>query len=234
MNIGIIGAGRIGGNLVRLLTARGHAVAIANSRGPDTLADLAAETGAVASDLATVADGVDIAIVTIPQKFVADLPSGVLDRRTPDAPVIDTGNYYPWARDGRIADGLIAEIEDGLTDSEWTARQLGVPVVKAFNGILWSTLTRAARPAGAPDRIALPVAGDDPVAKAKVMALIDDIGFDPVDAGTLAQSWRLHPGKPAYGADADVAGLRAALAAATPQRPREWRAAGAPSDDRRS
>ena len=219
MRIGIIGAGNIGGNLTRRLTALGHTVAVANSRGPETLADLAEATGALAVPASEAAAGADLVVVTIPEKAVPHLPAGILDGRKAGAPVIDTGNYYPQQRDGRIA-----EIEDGLTESEWVSKQLGVPVIKAFNGIYADHINSHARPAGAADRLALPVAGDDAEAKAKVMALIDEIGFDPVDAGPLSESWRQQPGTPVYGADLDAEGVAKALAAAAPERTADWRA----------
>jgi predicted dinucleotide-binding enzyme len=213
MRIGIIGAGNIGGNLTRRLTAAGHDVRVANSRGPQTLRDLAAETGATPVALADVVQDADVVIVTIPTRSVPELPSGVLDGAAPDAVVIETTNYYP-ERDGRIA-----PIEDGLPESEWVAQQLGHPVVKAFNGVYAHNLIDAARPVADPERIALPVAGDDPAAKAKVMALIEEIGFDAVDAGPLAESWRQQPGTPSYGPELKADELGRALADAVPQRP---------------
>src|SRR5947209_8457689 len=171
MKIGIIGAGNIGGNLTRRFTEVGHTVAVANSRGPETLAELAAETGATAMPVEQAAEGADVVIITIPQKRVPELPKGVLDGAAPGAVFIDTGNYYPQQRDGRIA-----AIEDGTTESRWVSETLGVPVVKAFNGIYSAQLLTDGRPAGEPARRALPVAGDDPAAKATVIALLDDIG----------------------------------------------------------
>jgi 8-hydroxy-5-deazaflavin:NADPH oxidoreductase len=218
MNIGIIGAGHIGGTLTRRLTALGHHVKVANSRGPETLADLAAETGATAVWAANAAEGADLVIVTIQEGRVPELVAGVVDKANPGAPVVDTGNYYPQ-RDGRID-----AIEAGATESRWVSDVLGHAVVKAFNGIYFEHLLERGRPAGAPDRIALPVAGDDDVAKAKVMALIDELGFDPVDGGRLDDSWRQQPGTPVYGADLDAAGTLSALAAASPERTDEWKA----------
>ena len=216
MKIGIIGAGNIGGNLTRRLTAAGHDVAVANSRGPATLADLAAETGATAVAVTQAAQGADVVIVTIPQKNVPDLPAGLLE----DAPVVvDTGNYYPQQRDGRIA-----EIEDGAPESAWVAAQLGRTVVKAFNGIYAAELLDGGRPAGAADRRALPIAGDDEAAKQVVVALLDDLGFDAVDAGSLQDSWRQQPGTPVYGASAGADGIRELLAKASPERTADWRA----------
>lgn len=218
VRIGIIGAGNIGGNLTRRSTALGHEVRVANSRGPETLKDLAEETGAVAVTATEAADGADVVVVTVPQKAIPALGKGILDSRRPGAPVVDTGNYYPKQRDGRIP-----EIEDGMTESRWVSEQLGVAVVKAFNGIYAEHLISGARPAGEPGRVALPVAGDDPQAKAKVMDLVDQLGFDPVDAGGIDDSWRQQPGTPVYGADLDADGVRAALAAASPGRSPDWR-----------
>lgn len=219
MKIGIIGAGNIGGNLTRRLTALGHEVSVANSRGPQTLTELAAETGATPVPAAEAARGAELVIVTVPEKSVPDLPTGLLDHAAADAAVVDTGNYYPQQRDGRIE-----AIEAGLPESRWVEQQLGHSVVKAFNGILAANLLSRPAPAGSPERLALPVAGDDPAAKLKVMALIDELGFDPVDAGGLDQSWRQQPGTPVYGKELGAAEVRAALVAATPERSAEWRA----------
>src|SRR4051794_861313 len=178
LRIGIIGAGNIGSALTRRLTALGHDVAVANSRGPETLADLAAETGATAVPVAEAARGRGLVIVTIPEKNVPDLPAGLFDAAADGVVVVDTGNYYPRERDGRI-DG----IEGGLTESRWVEQQLGRPVVKAFNNIYAQHLMDLGRPAGTAGRIALPVAGDDDAAKALVLRLVDELGFDGVDAG---------------------------------------------------
>lgn len=129
MKIGIIGAGNIGGNLTRRLTALGHDVSVANSRGPETLKALAEETGATPVTAAEAARGARVVVVTVPLKAVPDLPSGLLGEAADEVAVIDTGNYYPQQRDGRIA-----AIEDGLTESRWTEQQIGHPVIKAFNG----------------------------------------------------------------------------------------------------
>lgn len=219
MKIGIIGAGNIGGNLTRRLTALGHDVSVANSRGPHTLTELAAETGATPVPVAEAARGADVVIVTIPLKAVPDLASGLFDEAADGFAVIDTGNYYPRQRDGRIAG-----IEDeGLTESRWTARHLGHTVIKAFNGTYAQDILDRPRPGGAPDRMALPVAGDDEAAKRKVRALIDELGFDTVDAGGLDDSWRQQPGTPVYGLREGVDGVTKALAGASPERGPEWR-----------
>jgi 8-hydroxy-5-deazaflavin:NADPH oxidoreductase len=219
MNIGIIGAGKIGGTLTRRLTALGHDVKVANSRAPETLSELVQETGATAVWATDAAADADVVIVSIPQKNMVDLAAGIVDARKLGAPVIETNNYYPRERDG-----LIAAIEDGLTESAWVAEQLGAPVYKVFNGIFWKHLLERGKPAGAQDRIALPIAGDDPEGKRIVFDLIDALGFDPVDGGTLAESWRQQPGTPVYGADLDAAGAVRALAAAPPERPEAFRA----------
>jgi predicted dinucleotide-binding enzyme len=217
LTIGIIGAGHIGGTLTRRLRALGHEVSVANSRGPETLAALAAETGARAVRAEEAAKGADLVVVTIPERAIPLLAEGIVD----EAPVVvDTGNYYP-RRDGRIA-----AIEAGMAESRWVAQILRRPVVKAFNNIAAQHLMSAGLPAGSPGRIALPVAGDDADAKATVMRLIDELGFDAVDAGGLDDSWRQQPGTPVYGADLDAEGVRRALAEARPERPPEFRAEG--------
>lgn len=220
MQIGIIGAGHIGGTLTRRFRALGHDVAVANSRGPETLAGLAAETGAHAVTVAEAARGREVVIVTIPERSVPDLPHGLFDDAR-DTVVVDTGNYYPQ-RDGRIE-----AIEAGMPESRWVAQQLGHPVVKAFNNIQAQHLLENGRPPGDPHRIALPVAGDDPAARGVVLRLIDELGFDGVDAGTLDESWRQQPGTPVYGTDLDAAGVRRALAAAPRERPASFRASPA-------
>jgi len=219
MRIGIIGAGNIGGNLTRRFTALGHEVSVANSRGPETLAELAEETGASAVLATDAAKGAEVLVVTIPEKSIPNLPAGILDGLASGAVVIDTGNYYPQQRDGRIED-----IENGTPESVWVAGQLGHPVVKAFNGIYASHLLTEGKPAGTPGRIALPVAGDDPTAKAVVIDLVDQLGFDGVDAGRLEDSWRQQPGTPVYGAELDAEGVKRALAEANPERPDDFRA----------
>ena len=219
MKIGIIGAGHIGGALTRRLRALGHDVSVANSRGPQTLAGLAKETGAHAVTVSEAARDRDVVVVTIPEKNVPQLPKDLFAGATDRTVVVDTGNYYPRQRDGRIA-----EIEQGMTESRWVSRQLGRPVVKAFNNIDAKHLLEHGRPAGDPRRIALPVAGDDPAAKQVVLKLLDELGFDGVDAGTLDESWRQQPGTPVYARDFDAAGVRRALAEASPQRLDDFRA----------
>ncbi len=218
MKIGIIGAGQIGGTLTRRLTELGHEVSVANSRGPETLTDLAEETGATPVHTREAARAGELVVVTIPEAAVQDLPEDLFKGVPDDVVVVDTGNYYPRERDGRIE-----EIENGTPESRWVERRLGRPVIKAFNNIRASHLMELGRPAGDPERIALPVAGDDPEAKAVVMRLVDELGFDPIDAGELDESWRQQPGTPVYVADLDAEGVRRALREASPERPAEFR-----------
>ena len=219
MRIGIIGAGNIGGTLTRRLTALGHDVSVANSRGPETLSDLAAETGANAVTVAEAARDQAVVVVTIPEKNVPDLPRDLFVGASDDVVVVDTGNYYPRQRDGRIA-----AIEDGMVESRWVEQQLGRPVVKAFNNIYAQHLLERGRPTGVHGRIALPVAGDDEAAKAVVLGLVAELGFDDVDADGLDESWRQQPGTPVYATDLDADGVQVALAEATPERKPEFSA----------
>lgn len=206
MDIGVIGSGNIGGTLARHLSALGHDVSIANSRGPASLESLASETGATAVTVEQAARARDVVIIAVPEKAVPQLPHDILAASS--AVVVDTGNYYP-SRDGRIE-----EIEGGLAESEWVARVLGVPVVKAFNNIVAPSLAAAGVPAGTPGRVCLSVAGDDPRAKQVVQRLIDALGFDAIDGGPLSDSWRQQPGSPAYCRDLGARDLAAALAEA--------------------
>jgi predicted dinucleotide-binding enzyme len=219
MRIGIIGAGQIGGTLARRLSKLGHAVSIANSRGPASLAQLAKETGARPVTVEEAARAGDVVIVTIPMNNVPRLPAGLFDGVPDDVVVVDTGNYYPKQRDGRID-----AIENGTTESRWVSNQLGRPVVKVFNNIYANHLLERGKPKGAEGRIALPVAGDDQRAKDVVIQLLDQLGFDGVDAGGLDESWRQQPGTPVYGSDLDAAGVRKALSEASPERTPAFRA----------
>ncbi len=219
MKIGIIGAGMIGGTLARRLVQLGHEVAIANSRGPATLRQLAADVGARAVTPAEAARSGEMVIVTIPQRAVPDLPKELFAGVPADVVVIDTNNYYP------IRDGSIPAIDQGAVESVWVSQQLGRPVIKAFNNIGFKSLLEKGRAKGSPERVALPVAGDPRVARDKVLQLVDELGFDPVDAGGIEESWRQQPGTPAYAKDFDAARLKEALAAAVPSRIPEYRKA---------
>jgi len=208
MKIGIIGAGNIGSVLAVHFHKLKHTVQIANSRGPETLSKVAEETGATPVAVSEVAKGVDLLIVTIPMKSVPLLPKDLLRELPEGTPIIDTGNYYP------PRDGVIDEIEAGMTESEWTSSVLHRPVIKAFNNIIAYSLIHGGLPKGSESRIALPVAGDDLKAKQFVIALLDDMGFDGIDAGPLSESWRQQPVTPPYGTDYNAEQLRASLASA--------------------
>jgi 8-hydroxy-5-deazaflavin:NADPH oxidoreductase len=222
MRIGVIGAGNIGGNLTRRFRQVGHEVYVANSRGPETLADLARETGAKAVTPREAARQGGVVIVTIPQKNIPKLPQDLFADTPETTVIVDTGNYYPQR------DGYLREIESGTPESRWVSQQLGRPVVKAFNNIYAKHLLERGKPRGAPGRIALPVAGDDKRGKDIVIKLLDEMGFDGVDAGGLDDSWKQQPGSPVYATDLDAAGVRRALQQASRERPAAFRASSAP------
>ena len=217
--IGFIGSGMIGGTVARLSLAAGHRVVMSNSRGPETLQDLVAELGplATAATCAQAAEAGDLVVVSIPVRAVGDVPAKPLAGK----PVLDTGNYYPQR------DGQIEVLDNGaLTSSGLLQRYLpDAHVVKVFNNIYYKHLESLTSPSGASDRTALPIASDDAAAKAAVTAYLDSIGYDAVDGETLADSWRQEPNTPVYGAPygpfssetghpANAATIRTALAAA--------------------
>jgi 8-hydroxy-5-deazaflavin:NADPH oxidoreductase len=206
MKIGIIGSGKVGGTLTLRLRALGHQVTVANSRGPQSLGGLTAETGAVAGTVPDATMDADLVVLAVPLRAVPDLPADAFRGKI----VVDADNYYPQ-RDGNIepVSGKSA------TSSGWTADMLpGATVIKAFNTIMARHLLENGRPAGDPDRVALPVAGDDAEAKRLVMGLIDDLGFDSVDAGPLDESWRQEPDSLVFIRDWTAEGVREGLRAA--------------------
>jgi predicted dinucleotide-binding enzyme len=200
--LGIIGSGAIGAGIARLAVAAGHEVLIANSRGPESLAGLVDELGqhARAGDVAEAASFGEIVVLAVPLSAYGSLPVDALDGTA----VLSTGNYYP-SRDGRIE-----ELDSlALSTAEYERALLpGAVIVKAFNNVLAHHIPALVRPADAPDRSGLAVAGDDVDAKRAVNALVDTLGFEPVDAGSLAESWRFEPESgaytPIYVADLDV------------------------------
>ena len=220
MRIGIIGAGNMGETLARRLARLGQQVSIANSKGPQSMTALAAAIGATPVSVADAANAGEVVIIAIPTKAVVDLPPRLFANVPSSTVVIDTGNYHPELRDGRID-----AIERGMPDSQWVAQQIARPVIKAFNNILAMSLLEKGDPRGTPGRIAISVAGGSPEAKATVLRLVDDLGFDPVDCGDLDNSWRQQPGTPAYCRDLDAPALRRALAKADRNRIAEYRAA---------
>jgi 8-hydroxy-5-deazaflavin:NADPH oxidoreductase len=206
--IGLIGAGNIGSQIARLAVARGHKVVISNSRGPETLATLVAELGpnARAATAAEAAKAGDIVVVTVPLKNYRDVPVAPLAGKI----VIDTNNYYPQR------DGHIPELDnESTTTAELLQAHLPTSkVVKAFNHIQAAHLTTDGQPAGSKNRRALVIAGDDSKAKATTTELLDQFGFDTVDAGPLKEGWRIQRDTPGYGPRRTAEELRKDLAAA--------------------
>ncbi|MBX8544151.1 NAD(P)-binding domain-containing protein [Pseudomonas cichorii] len=207
MKIGIIGAGNIGGTIARKLAAGGHSVKLAGAKGPDDIRDKAAEIGAVPVTTQDVVKGVDVIILSIPYAQIPNVAS-VFVGVPADVVVIDTSNYYPFR------DENIAEVDGGMPESIWSSELLGRPVVKAFNAVLAQTLAEGGTEAGTANRIAIPVAGDDARAKAIACDLVNQTGFDALDAGDLAHSWRQQPGTPAYCTELTLSDLQNALSAA--------------------
>ncbi|WP_413811382.1 NADPH-dependent F420 reductase [Streptomyces sp. OE57] len=206
--LGFIGSGNIGTKLARLAIAAGIDVVLSNSRGPETLAQTVAELGerARAATPEEAARAGDWVVVSIPLAAYRKLPAAALAGKV----VLDTSNYYPFR------DGDFEELDSGrTTTSELVQRHLpGAKLVKAFNNIGDGQIPALARSTGAPDRTALPIAGDDPEARASAAALIDRLGFDTVDVGPLAESWRFEPETAAYAVPyfADSEALKAAMA----------------------
>ena len=205
MKVSVIGAGAIGGNIARRLSEAGHEVLISDARGPESVSAEVSDAGARPAELEAVTRDRDVVILAIPfgvQPKLTDLVATVPE----DTVVVDTSNFYPGLN------GHIKAVVDGQVESLWSQEQLGRPVVKAWNAALAETQRSMGKPAGSPDRIAIPVAGDSAGARATVMQLVDDSGFDAYDAGPLAESWRQQPGTPAYCTELGLQELGRALA----------------------
>jgi 8-hydroxy-5-deazaflavin:NADPH oxidoreductase len=206
--IGFIGAGHIGSQVARLAISHGHDVVMSNSRGPDTLSALVAELGprARAATAMDAAGAADIVVVTVPLKNYREVPVAPLAGKI----VIDTNNYYPQR------DGHMPELDNETTTTA-ELLQAHLPtskVVKAFNHIYAAQITTDGQPAGSKNRRALVIAGDDPAAKVTVTKLLDEFGFDVVDAGPLKEGWRIQRDTPGYGPRRTANELRKDLAAA--------------------
>jgi predicted dinucleotide-binding enzyme len=205
MKIGIIGAGEIGGTLIRQYSRAGHSVKMANSSGSEKLKTIALETGASPVTLANVVTDVDIIVISIPLIGILKLPQHLLKNVSASTTIIDTCNYYP------IRDGIIEDIENGIPESVWVSNQLQRAVIKAYNSILYRSLVNSGLTKGTASRVALPIAGDDKQSKGLVSILVDDSGFDSLDYGSLQDSWRQQPGSPAYCTDLTLTQLKKSI-----------------------
>src|SRR6185295_17838073 len=205
MKIGIIGAGQIGGTLIRQYSKAGHHVKMTNSSGTEKLKGLALETGAAAVELADVVVDVEVVVIAIPMIGILKLPKQLFKNRSADTTIIDTGNYYP------IRDGRIEDIENGMPESVWVSNQIERPVIKAYNNILAGSLVCSGLAEGNPLRLALPISGDNRESKDLVATLVNDSGFDSLDYGTLQDSWRQQPGSPVYCTDLTLAQLKKSI-----------------------
>ena len=195
MKIGVIGTGSMGEVIISKLSAAGHDLKIANSRGPESLKDFAIVVGARAVAVEDAVKDADVVFLVIPNKNVPDLPEGLFEKVKLGTVVINTLNYYPF-RDGQIED-----LDNGMVESDWVSKLIKYPVVKSFNTMFAHSMIRDKPSSGSEARIALPFSGDEPKSKEIVAELIDSIGFDPVDIGGIAQSWRQEPGSPLYCTD---------------------------------
>ncbi|AMM49901.1 3-hydroxyisobutyrate dehydrogenase [Rufibacter sp. DG15C] len=205
MKIGIIGTGAIGSILAEKFSAAGHQVKVTNTRAMPELEKIAAQLGATAATIQDVVKDVDALIFSMPFNAYKDLPKDLLKAVPQEVVVMDTSNYYPFR------DGEIAELEH-MPESEYISGILKRPLVKVFNNILEHTLKYKGKAAGAEGRIAISIAGDNEEHKKLVAQLVDQTGFDTVDGGSLAESWRQQPGTPAYCTELNAAELEQALA----------------------
>lgn len=206
MKIGIIGTGAIGGTIAKKMALAGHSVKINNSDDVEKLNARAEELGVTAANQKDVVKDVDVIILSLPTIAIPTLPKDLFADVPENVIVVDTSNYYPF----RDAD--IEEIKNGKVESVWVSEQLGRPVIKAFNNLLAETLANGGKEAGAEERIAMAIAGDDAEAKKVIAGLVNDAGFDVVDSGNLSESWRHQPGTPAYCTELDAEELKQALA----------------------
>jgi predicted dinucleotide-binding enzyme len=211
MKIGILGTGNIGKTLVIRLSEAGHQVKVANSRGPESIEPELLSSGALAVTTENALTDVDAVILSIPLNRISGI-APMVSSLPAETVVIDTSNYYPFR------DEKIDALERGQVESLWVAEQLGRPVAKAWNAIGSASLAKKGKPAGASDRIAIPVAADRERDRKVAMALVNDTGLDAFDAGTLADSWRQQPGAPVYCTDLSYAEIDAALQAAERER----------------
>lgn len=211
MKIGIIGAGSIGATLTRKLSSAGHEVKVANSRGPETISPELLVVGATAVTASEVVTDIDALIISVPLSSIPALKPLVANLPT-DATILDTSNYYP------MRDGQVPALDEGQVESVWVTEQLRRPVAKAWNAILAGSFETKGQAAGDPGRLAIPVAADRETDKTVAMSLVEDPGFDAVDSGSLADSWRQQPGAPTYCTDLTRQEIPEALASAKKER----------------
>ncbi len=205
MKIGIIGTGAIGSILAEKFSHAGHHVKVTNTRSMAELEKIAASVGASAATIYGVVQDVDAIIFSMPFNAYKELPQDLLKEVPQNVVVMDTSNYYPFR------DGNIPELEQ-ITESEYISKILNRPLVKVFNNMLEGTLKYKGKAAGAESRVAISIAGDNPEHKKVVTELVDITGFDTVDGGSLAESWRQQPGTPAYCTELNESDLKQALA----------------------
>jgi predicted dinucleotide-binding enzyme len=205
MKIGVIGTGAIGGTIAKKMVLAGHEVKVYNTGEYDSLKSRAQELGASPSTIKAIVKNVDVVIVSIPTKAIPELPKELFADVPDNVIVVDTSNYYPFR------DGEIEELKNGKVESIWVAETLGRSVVKAFNNLLAHSLEYGSKSEGAERRIAMAVSGDDDKAKKIISDLINEAGFDAVDAGSLSESWRHQPGTPAYCTELNAEELKQAL-----------------------
>jgi len=205
MKIAIIGTGALGGTITKKLAKAGYKVKVTDTSPINEMQEKAIKLGAEAASIQEVITDADVVILSIPTIAIPSLPKDLLKALPKEAVVIDTTNYYPYR------DGVMEELSIGKLESIWVSEQIGRPVVKAFNNLLSYTLEHNGLSEGNEGRVAMAISGDDEKAKKIVSKLINDIGFDTVDAGNLSESWRHQPGTPAYCTELNAVELKQAL-----------------------
>ncbi|MFC4809333.1 NADPH-dependent F420 reductase [Paenibacillus sp. GCM10023250] len=211
MRFGFIGAGPMATNIAKKLAKNGHEIKIADARGIERLAGK--ELAGKPVPVQEVITDIDVLIVSIPLNALPSI-RGMIEQVGEDVIIVDTSNYYP------VRDGEMEEIENGMLESEWVSKQLGRPIIKAFNNLLAYTLEYKGTPEGTNGRIAISIAGDNEQHKQIIMNVVNEVGFDPVDGGSLSDSWRQQPGTPGYCTELTKAELTAALQKAIKEKAR--------------
>lgn len=207
MKIGIIGTGAIGSIIARKLSNKGHEIMVNNTSEPLELEEKARELGAIPSTIENLVKNVDVVILSVPTIAIPNLSKSLFKDVSEDVIVVDTSNYYPFR------DAEIEELKSGKVESVWVSEQLGRPVIKAFNNLLAHSLEHSGKSESTEGRIAMALSGDDEKAKKVVSSLINDTGFDAVNAGVLLDSWSHQPGTPAYCTELGEEELKKALTA---------------------